>query len=81
MANQIDHKNYPKRLRCMSVAELRWNLKDARAALTAMPDNPKAGYYADEISYIVMELKRREDGDQFVTVHESQFKVRGRNGR
>jgi hypothetical protein len=60
MTPQIDHTNYPKRLRSKSVAELRFIIRDARAAQTAMPDNPKNGYYADEISYAAMELRRRE---------------------
>ena len=58
---QIDHKEYPKRCREMSAVCLRWTIKDCKAAIAAMPDGYKAGYYADEIHYAAMELKRRED--------------------
>lgn len=37
-----------------------FTIKDAQEALQAMPDNPKAGYYQDEISYCAMELRRRD---------------------
>ena len=36
-------------------------MKDCKAAIATMPDGYKAGYYADEIHYAAMELKRRED--------------------
>lgn len=57
--NQIDHTNYPKGLRTKSVESLRYIIKDCRAALAAMPESDKAGYYADEISYCSMEIHRR----------------------
>ena len=60
MNPQIDHAAYQKRLRTKTHAELRFIIRDARAAMVAMPDNPKNGFYADEISYAAMELKRRE---------------------
>jgi hypothetical protein len=58
--NQIDHNAYPKSLKTKTVAELRYTIKDCREALEAYPDNPKAGYYQDEISYCGMELRRRQ---------------------
>ena len=57
---QINHIEYPKRLRRKSDAELRFIIKDAREAMEAMPDGENAGYYADEVCYAGMELARRE---------------------
>lgn len=57
---EIDHKNYPKRLRTLTDEQLRGIILDATDALQAMPDNPKAGYYADEVSYCAAELRRRK---------------------
>jgi hypothetical protein len=59
---QIDHKAYPKLCRRRSDAELRFTITDCQAALRAMPDNPKAGYYQDEICYCADELARRARG-------------------
>lgn len=56
---EIDHINYPKSLRRKTVAELKFIIADCQKALEIMPDNPKAGYYADEISYAAAELYRR----------------------
>lgn len=56
---QINHSEYIKKTRKMTEAELRYIIKDCQEALRAMPENPKAGYYADEINYCVMELHRR----------------------
>lgn len=58
----IDHAAYPRRCRRMSDAELHFTIADARAALAAMPDGVKAGYYADEICYAADELERRRRG-------------------
>lgn len=57
---QIDHTNYPKRLKGLDSEALRFIIKDCREAINALPDNPKNGYYADEINYCVMELHRRK---------------------
>ena len=57
----IDHTEYPKSLKKYPRCELHFIIKDARGAMEAMPDGRKAGYYADEISYCAMELKRRND--------------------
>lgn len=61
---KIDHKEYPKRLRKKSVDELKFIIKDAQEAMKANPDSEKSknGYYADEVNYAAMELKRRKDG-------------------
>ena len=56
---EIDHTAYPKRMRTLSEPSLRYIIKDAREAMLAMPDGPKAGYYMDEIHYASMELARR----------------------
>jgi len=56
---QINHSEYIKKTRKMTEAELQYIIKDCQEALRAMPENPKAGYYADEINYCVMELHRR----------------------
>lgn len=58
---QIDHTNYPKRLKGLDSEALRFIIKDCREAINALPDNPKNGYYADEINYCVMELHRRKN--------------------
>ena len=57
---QIDHSEYPKCLKRKTEAELRFIIEDAKLAIQAMPDGHKAGYYADEVHYAGMELRRRE---------------------
>lgn len=59
---EIDHNRYPQWIKGKSAAELAWTIKDCREALQANPQNPKAGYYQDEIHYCAMELQRRRDG-------------------
>lgn len=56
---EIDHAAYPERLRSKTRAELMFIIKDADEARRANPYSPKAGYYADEISYAAAELRRR----------------------
>lgn len=56
---QIDHGAYQKKTRKMSEEALRFTIKDAQEAMKAMPEGSKAGYYADEVNYCAMELKRR----------------------
>ena len=56
---QIDHTEYPKSLRKKSDESLRYIIKDAQEALFLFPECDKSGYYADEINYCAMELKRR----------------------
>lgn len=58
---QINHIEYPKKLKNFSDESLRFIIKDCQEAISAMPDNPKNGYYADEINYCVMELNNRKN--------------------
>ena len=55
----INHAAYQASLRGKTVSELRHTIKDAQAALNAMPEGRKAGYYADEVSYCAMEINCR----------------------
>lgn len=55
----IDHAAYQEKCKAMSIAELCYTREDARAAMQAMPDGCKAGYYADEVHYCAMELSKR----------------------
>ena len=55
----MNHSEYQELLRTKSYHGLLFTIKDAQEALNAMPDGPKAGYYADEISYASMELHKR----------------------
>lgn len=55
----IQHRDYQKKARGMSDSELRFVIADCKAAMKAMPNGHKAGYYADEINYCCMETKRR----------------------
>lgn len=55
----MDHAGYQRKMKTKSVAELKFIIKDCREALNAHPDNPNAGYYADEIHYASAELKKR----------------------
>lgn len=55
----IDHIAYPESLKTKTDAELHFIAKDAYEAMRAMPEGPKAGYYADEVNYVANELHRR----------------------
>ena len=57
----MDHTNYPKQLRTKSIDTLFFIINDCREAIEAMPDNPKNSFYADEICYCGMEIKRRKE--------------------
>lgn len=57
---KMDHTQYPKYLKRKDVAALLFIIRDAREAITANPDNPNNGYYADEIHYAAAELRRRK---------------------
>lgn len=59
MKKEMNHAEYPKRLRKKTDDELRFIIRDAQAAMDAMPDGCNAGYYADEVHYASMELTRR----------------------
>lgn len=62
---RIDHANYPKSLKTLSVESLRYIANDCKAAIAAYPDGHKAGYYADEIHYIAAELRKRDWTNDF----------------
>ena len=57
---EINHTEYPKSLKSKSTDSLRYIMQDAYEAMTNNPEGEKAGYYADEINYCGMELKRRQ---------------------
>jgi hypothetical protein len=59
MANEINHAEYQRKVRKMETASLLYIIKDCQEAMRAMPDNPKNGFYADEINYAASELHRR----------------------
>jgi hypothetical protein len=56
---QIDHAAYQKKVGTLTDHALWFTIADARAAMEAMPNGEKAGYYADEVHYAAMELERR----------------------
>ena len=56
---QINHTEYPKSLKSKTVSQLLYIIQDCREALEAMPESPKAGFYADEINYCCSELSSR----------------------
>lgn len=60
MRKQMDHGAYPESLRSKSVAELLFIVKDAQEAIQANPEGENAGYYADEVCYAGMEIRRRQ---------------------
>ncbi len=60
MLKQMDHKRYPASLKSKSDTALYFIMRDAREAIKANPENPNAGYYADEVHYAAMELRRRK---------------------
>ena len=59
--NQLDHADYPKRLKKMEDWNLRAIIDDCKDAINANPQAEKCqnGYYADEINYCAMELHKR----------------------
>ena len=57
---EIDHGEYEKRTRGMTMPELRHTIKDAGEAIRANPAGHKSGYYTDEIHYCSMEIARRK---------------------
>ena len=56
---QINHAQYQKNLKKKPIESLRFIIEDCKESLRAMPDNPKAGVYMDEINYCMMEISRR----------------------
>jgi len=61
MTPQIDHINYPKKIKKYSEPSLRFIIKDCEEAIKVLPNNPKNGYYADEICYCANELNNRKN--------------------
>jgi hypothetical protein len=58
---QINHTQYPKSLKSKTVSQLLYIIKDCREALEAMPESPKAGYYADEINVLQHGVVRKRN--------------------
>jgi len=56
----MNHSEYQKKVKKMTVAELMYLAKDAREAAEAYPEGINAGYYTDEMHYAAMELRRRQ---------------------
>jgi len=57
---KMDHGEYQKMIKNKTDAQLQFIVKDARAAMEAMPDGPNAGYYKDELLYASAELNLRD---------------------
>lgn len=55
----MDHNLYMAALKTRSYAALAYGRIDAQQALDAMPDGINAGFYADEVHYFSMEIRRR----------------------
>ena len=53
------HSEYQKLCRNRDLESLQYIIDDCRAAMLAMPDNPKCSQYADEAHYCAMEISRR----------------------
>jgi len=62
----INHAAYQASLKTKTVAQLRYTIKDAQAAMAAMPDGHKAGYYADEANYCGMEIAGRQSRQPYL---------------
>ena len=56
---KMDHEACQRRMKSLPAIALKFIVDDAQAAVTAMPDGPNAGYYADEVHYAAMELQKR----------------------
>ena len=55
----IDHQAYQDYVSELSDEELSYIRIDARESMQANPDGLKAGYYADEVNYVEMEMAER----------------------
>lgn len=69
---QIDHVNYPERLKSLSLSSLWAIARDAYEAERANPNGHKAGYYLDEINYVSNEMHRRGFGNGGVNQTDTQ---------
>jgi len=58
---EMNHTEYMRKVKNLCEASLRYIIQDCREAIEAMPNNPKNGYYADEIHYCSMELAKRKN--------------------
>jgi hypothetical protein len=59
------HSEYQKLCKKRDIESLRYVLWDCRVAMTANPQNPKCGQYADEAHYCAMEItKRKSQGSE-----------------
>ncbi len=56
----MNHTEYPKKCRRMTIESLLYTIEDCKKAIAANLENPNVGYYADEINYCSMELRKRE---------------------
>lgn len=56
---EIDHVNYPLRLKNKTIAEIKFIINDCKEVFEVWPDHPSSSYYLDEINYCVNELNRR----------------------
>ena len=56
----MNHGEYQRKCKKMSIEALRYTIKDAREVIKNYPENPNSGFYADEINYCVMEIRKRE---------------------
>ena len=56
---QINHSEYMKKVKSLSIESLRFIIQDCKEAIQSLPNNPKNGYYQDEIHYCHMEIVRR----------------------
>jgi hypothetical protein len=58
---QLNHTEYMKKVKTLTIEQLQYIIKDAREALECLPWSHKAGWYQDEIHYCHMELVRRKE--------------------
>lgn len=64
MKKKMNHTEYQKKLKTKTKEMLEYTIKDASEAIKADPDNPNCGYYQDEISYCMMELRYRNNTNE-----------------
>ena len=72
----IRHAEYQQSLVTKSLAQLRYIMADAKAAVNANPGGSKSGYYEDEILYAAMEITRREEKAKRSERHHKKEKER-----
>ena len=63
------HTKTMRRFNGVSNDTLCYIILDCKRAIAAVPDNPKAGQYMDEIHYAGMELKSR--GARYIAPNQS----------